>query len=209
MTARRSPMWTGSRYICGIAPRPEDVSVWDVCRNLSRIRRYSGATIAPFTVGQHTLLGLHYARQHGEPPAILAHFLLHDAPEAYIGDVPAPVKRSLPGYQEREARFLSAIYATCGAPDPTPAQAAVVAEYDMLACASEKAVLISPAAGPWEGMPEPLAVPDAILHAPEEAVRRALLGAFRAWFAIPGIQVRLGDETDQGAARLGELIGLG
>ncbi|MFU8868246.1 hypothetical protein [Natronococcus sp.] len=40
--------------------------------------------------------------------------LLHDASEAYLSDVPAPVKRSLPGYTVAERRLQGAVREATG-----------------------------------------------------------------------------------------------
>mgnify|MGYP000942897613 FL=1 len=58
--------------------------------HLSLENRFVGATIYPYSVGYHTLLGLHYVSDEAKPA-----FIIHDAPEAYTKDIPRPLKNWL------------------------------------------------------------------------------------------------------------------
>jgi hypothetical protein len=55
--------------------------------------------------------------------------LLHDGAEAYLSDVPGPVKRGLPGYKHAERRLDSTIRTALGL-DPTDADVSLVHEAD-------------------------------------------------------------------------------
>lgn len=65
---------------------------------------------------------------------------MHDAAEAYLCDVPRPVKSRLPGFDAMELRLLQSIAAWLGLPDPDPLPAHVrliddhmlAAEWDVL-----------------------------------------------------------------------------
>ncbi len=76
-------------------PRPEDVNPADVAYMLARQPRFNGALDsdsdgASYSVAQHSVLLSRYA-----PPRLALLALLHDAPEAYLADVPSPVKALL------------------------------------------------------------------------------------------------------------------
>lgn len=72
-------------------PDPDDVNIVDVARHLSRIFRFTGAT--DLTVAQHSIL---CAQQAFPEHAFAA--LMHDAHEAYMGDLTSPLKRSIVSY---------------------------------------------------------------------------------------------------------------
>lgn len=79
-----------------IDPRAEDVNVDDIAHALSRINRFSGHTHGePYSVAHHSMLVADLLASWGAPPAIVREGLLHDAGEAYYGDVTSPVKRAL------------------------------------------------------------------------------------------------------------------
>lgn len=78
------------RVIDFLNPDPEQISLDDIARGLSRAPRYAGQTEKPYTVIQHSLLVAHLA-----PAEHRLHALLHDAPEAYLCDVPSPFKRAM------------------------------------------------------------------------------------------------------------------
>lgn len=65
--------------------RPLDVSVSLVADSLAKINRYSGCTPQPFSVAAHSVLVSHLC-----PPQLAAWGLLHDAHEAFVGDITTP-----------------------------------------------------------------------------------------------------------------------
>lgn len=70
---------------------PEDVSIEDIAHHLSLINRYNGGTGTAISVGEHSLHVSAYLELLGHRDLALPG-LLHDAPEAYIGDVVRPIK---------------------------------------------------------------------------------------------------------------------
>ncbi len=169
--------WTGSRYINVDEPDPADFDLSEIATALSRIRRYNGlGTRLPWTVGQHTLLCYRFALSDGmDQNTALLTLLLHDAPEAYLGDMIHPVKQGDHIYKDREARFWAAMSMRWGLPLVMPDR---VHYYDRLALATEKAALISDLAGDWPGLPSPREMPDDLLGSSDEAIRGELLAAF-------------------------------
>lgn len=101
--------------------KPEDINAWDMAWALSQINRYNGCTPVPFDVLSHT--GLVYALYMAEhttvesrnPGTILA-LLLHDAPEAFIGDIPLPTKSldQMAWLRELEDEILQVIFTRFG-----------------------------------------------------------------------------------------------
>lgn len=69
----------------------EDVHWPDIARQLARLPRFSGCTDAGvYSVAQHSVAVMRLV-----DPAARGHALLHDAHEAYIGDMITPMKRAL------------------------------------------------------------------------------------------------------------------
>ena len=80
-----------------LRPRAEDVSLVDVAGHLSKINRYAGATLGPIgpSVAQHSVHVSRILEVWGAPLEVQREGLLHDAPEAYYGDVSSPVQRAM------------------------------------------------------------------------------------------------------------------
>jgi hypothetical protein len=91
--------------------KPEDVNAVDIGVGLSRQYRYTGHTVWPYSVAEHSV---HLYRL--APPRLKKAALLHDAMEAYIHDIPRPLKH-LPEfalYREAEDRGLEVIFRRFG-----------------------------------------------------------------------------------------------
>jgi len=76
-------------------PDPKDVSIRDIACQLSRINRFSGATMLPVNVADHSLNVVRFLSQRKAPAEIQMLGLLHDAHEAYLGDITSPVRREI------------------------------------------------------------------------------------------------------------------
>lgn len=97
--------------------RAEDVRLVDVAHHLAVECRFGGST--PFySVAEHSVLVASVVWAQGAEPAEVVRALLHDAAEAYTGDVPKP--RKTDADHVREAKVLEAIGEAIGL-DLTPA----------------------------------------------------------------------------------------
>lgn len=101
-------------------PRAEDVDIRDIAHSLSMQCRYAGHCISFYSVAEHSVLMSRHLRRHGYKVALTA--LLHDASEAYLIDVPRPVKPFLEGYQRAEKAVQREIFAKFGLPLEIPSQ---------------------------------------------------------------------------------------
>lgn len=81
-------------------PLPEQVTEKDISIALSRQPRYGGHTYGFYSVAQHSVAVAKLLEAWDEPEDIQFHGLMHDAAEAYCGDVPRPLKRKLDKYGE-------------------------------------------------------------------------------------------------------------
>lgn len=86
--------------------------IYLIAQNLSHVNRWTGNTPVPFSVAQHSLLVSYLV-----PPRFALEALLHDATEAYLGDIAAPLKELLPEYKRLEKAHQSVISAEFGVPE--------------------------------------------------------------------------------------------
>lgn len=102
-------------------PRPEEVEVQDIAHALSLMCRFGGHIREFYSVAQHSV----YVSQ-CVPKEYRLWALLHDAAEAYISDLCAPVKRSIRDagimfYHEAEALIMGAVCRKFGLSEQEPA----------------------------------------------------------------------------------------
>jgi uncharacterized protein len=91
-------------------PRPEDIDIRDIAHALSQICRYGGHCHKFYSVAEHSLLvaDVIEANYASFKPIELAG-LLHDAAEAYLGDLITPLKKILTKETSIEGRWLDVI----------------------------------------------------------------------------------------------------
>ena len=82
----------------------DDICLHDIAHSLTKTCRYGGALPlnVHYSVAQHSIQLANYARLEGFDYHIQRIALLHDASEAYLGDVISSVKKQLPDYQKIE-----------------------------------------------------------------------------------------------------------
>lgn len=115
------------------SPVPDMVCIEDVAHALAHINRFTGHLPVPYSVAQHSVL----VSQQLPPPELRLQGLLHDAHEAYVGDVSRPLKR-MPGmepYRALEQRVWYVVARALGVP---PTLDPAVKEADMRMLATEK-----------------------------------------------------------------------
>lgn len=86
--------------------RPNDIDIEFIASALSKICRFNGQTPKFYSVAEHSV----YVSQLVEPQFKL-HALLHDAAEAYIGDIITPVKDVTIEVRDMELRITARIAA--------------------------------------------------------------------------------------------------
>lgn len=90
-------------------PAPEEVHIKDIAHALSNICRYNGHVKTFYSVAQHCVLVSRQVRKRSGNPEAIRQGLLHDAAEAYVGDMIRPLKRCLPEYKVVEEKVHASI----------------------------------------------------------------------------------------------------
>lgn len=123
-------------YVDLANPDPETIDIVSIATSLGRICRFGGHCPRFYSVAEHCAHAFDLAREDGCSTDILKAVLLHDAAEAYIGDVVKPLKAILPGYAEIEKRIEAAIAVRFGVDFESFEPA--VKHYDRLMLKAEK-----------------------------------------------------------------------
>lgn len=138
--------WLGTRSgkrFYPLDPQPEDVDLKDIALALSRICRFNGHTKKFYSVADHCLNVQQYLSLYGASTKIQLYGLLHDASEAYVCDIPKPLKIHLVGYSEIEKGVQKAIYEAFALPEPYPIEEEFVKHADQYIFAVEAKELMN------------------------------------------------------------------
>lgn len=172
-------------------PRASEINSLDIAHSLAMQCRYNGHVQRFYSVAEHCVLlcdyvldqaGLGPDEAHDAAPEVrrLALWaLLHDAGEAYVGDMVRPLKRSMPDFCAAEDRIMTSIAVHFGLPDTRIPDE--VRDLDTRILLDERAALLRTSPHDWGLSVEPLGV------------------TIRAW--VPSVAKReylrrLGDLTD-------------
>lgn len=180
--------YTGRKF-WPLDPTPEEIDITDVAHALSLVCRSTGHTYCFYSVAEHSVRVSHLAEklaladwrklvgkatgEHSWARQVALWGLLHDASEAYLCDLPSPIKRA-PGigqlYKGFEARLMESVAVRFNL---TPHEPALVKDADRILLNTEMRDLMTDCI-PYEGY-APL--PDAIFpmdaqHAEVEFMRR-------------------------------------
>lgn len=135
-------------------PSPEMIDICDIAHHLANVNRYTGATFRPYSVAEHSVRVALEASDNGLDRRLALWGLLHDASEAYLGDVSSPLKSLLPEYKALERKMMAVV---CEKFRLDPAMPEEVRHADMVLLTTEKRDLLGPEPQPWIPMPPPQA----------------------------------------------------
>ncbi|WYW01680.1 deoxyribonucleoside 5' monophosphate phosphatase [Pseudomonas phage vB_PpuM-Voja-6] len=126
-------------------PRPEMVCIEDIAIALARQTRFNGHCDRFYSVAMHSYIISNHLPKH-----LRLEGLLHDAAEAYIGDISSPLKKIIkahwPGFKAFETRIEEVIFDALGVPlsnDP------MIKEYDLRMLAVEHRDLMPKTEHEW------------------------------------------------------------
>jgi hypothetical protein len=132
--------------------RIDHVSLQDIAHSLSQINRFTGHAARPYSVAEHSLLVAEIIRDvlRAGPEAQLAG-LMHDAHEAYTGDMHTPGKAEIgPDWRLFEGRWERTVRRALGLEFAFLDHAALVKQADLIALATERRDLMPPQGAPWQ-----------------------------------------------------------
>lgn len=121
-------------------PRPSEILIGDIAHHLGRVCRYGGAVAGYYSVAEHCcLMSDHFAGLGSRHLAQWA--LMHDAAEAYIGDLIRPIKPAIAAFKAIEEPLERMIWAEFGLGTMMPDE---VKAADNAIIGDERATLFTP-----------------------------------------------------------------
>ena len=108
---RRGRLITRNGIIVNVLDmKEEDVNLGDIIHSLSNTCRFGGHSPEFYSVAQHSMMVANYvmANPHATEDNI-RQALLHDAAEAYLVDMPSPLKALMPEFRKLEDEIMAVI----------------------------------------------------------------------------------------------------
>ena len=135
-------------------PRSAEIEIEEIAWSLSMQCRYTGHIKFFYSIAEHSVL---IAKS--VPREFALWGLLHDASEAYLHDVPKPLKAYLPEYRQWEDQLQQCIAERFNLPWPIPA---IVKDQDLNILQNERASVLNPPLKEWNYGGE--AIPGLTIH---------------------------------------------
>lgn len=151
------------------APASSDFTIEDIAHGLANICRYSGQCSSFYSVAEHSILVSETAK------GFEFEALLHDAAEAFLGDITRPLKQMLPEYKRIEADVERAILDRLGVSWPIPAQ---VKQADLRVLAAEQRQIMPEGTDGWVRGQKVEPAPIIVRHLPPDEVKHLFLERF-------------------------------
>ncbi|KKL05036.1 hypothetical protein LCGC14_2610080 [marine sediment metagenome] len=160
-------------------PSPDAINIEDIAHALSKQCRFNGHCTEFYSVAQHScyVCDIITGSKAGQLTA-----LLHDAAEAYTGDMVAPLKYMLPDFRRIEKRVESAVFEKFFSRESLMERLDAVDEIkraDLIMLATEKRDLMEPCWKEWEVLEGVEPLKDRIEGWSVETARREFMSRFR------------------------------
>jgi hypothetical protein len=157
-------------------PDPLDINIKDIAHALSHQCRFSGHTHVHYSVAEHCVRVSELLEKWGCTRWIQLWGLLHDASEAYLIDIPSPLKSTpvFALYREAEARLMDAVCERFRLPRTEPRRVRIA---DGVLCATEARDLMPYRPEHWTGLDE-APLPEVIKPWHSSSAKREFLARF-------------------------------
>jgi uncharacterized protein len=126
--------------------RQDEVNIEDIAHSLSMLCRFNGHLERFYSVAEHSVYVSQIVSQENQLWG-----LLHDSAEAYLADIPSPVKMHLAQFKSIEKNLLKVICSHFNIDTNMPPE---VKKADMVLLSTEKRVLMKPEPASWGNLPE-------------------------------------------------------
>ena len=149
------------------------IRLFDIAHALSNLCRFNGHVKRFYSVGEHSLYvsALLDSSKYGNSRELQRWGLMHDAAEAYLGDMVRPIKQKMPEFEAIEDRLLRRIAGRFGLVWPIPPE---VFDADEIMLATEfRDLKHSMPKTPLKMPPSSLVIP--LRREPSESVRDRFL----------------------------------
>jgi len=130
-----------------LEPTPDKILIEDIAHTLSLLCRFGGHCREFYSVAEHSVRASNIVA-----PEHAFEALMHDATEAYLVDMPRPIKHVLQGYRDIEHNLDRVIREKYGLP---PEMSKEVHLADNIMLATERRDLMPETVTPWMWLPEP------------------------------------------------------
>lgn len=158
------------RYFNLLQPNHHHIEIGEIAHALGNICRFTGHVREFYSVAQHSYHASYLVpREH----ALAA--LLHDAAEAYVGDVATPLKHLLPEYQGIEARVEAEVFKRFGISAPLHP---CIKQADLIMLSTEKRDLMPEHVDDWACLAGITPMPDTLIPMAPKTAKYCFLDRF-------------------------------
>ena len=161
--------FSGNRFY-PLRPHIDRVAIEDIAHGLAYQCRFNGQTKTFYSIAQHSLIVADLV-----PPRLRLAALLHDAAEAYLGDMVKPLKVLMPQFAALEDQVTAIIAATY---DIDFSDYAPIKRADLIALATEKRDLMPHSAERWAYLDGIAALPGIIVAMDPGEAKQCFLRRF-------------------------------
>ena len=126
-------------HLAGIGQQFNAPTVEEIAHSLAQINRFTGHARRPYSVAEHSLLVATIAADEGASPSAQLGALMHDAHEAFTGDLASPAKWTIgEPWEVFEQSQAIGVHNALGIRSTMHAHRAAIKRWDLIALATER-----------------------------------------------------------------------